>query len=386
MIRHSIPSGASPSTATDATMMRRRSTDKDPGEAATDPTMMRRRSTDKDPGEAATDATMMRRRSTDKDPSGTERVLQWISIIGLLLPVFLLIIVAWIEHSNILTSAERDGTKIVALFREQAGNLFTGHEIILDMAVSRMRDRNRNKPQFSTVLRELEIMDRRLDDASEILLVDAGGAVLASTAELRPDQSPAAPDPKCFLVLSRNEAASCISKPHNDPRSGAKLFSLSRRMEQGGAFSGIVQVAISADYIINLWAASAPSKHDIISIFTFDGTVLAQSGPPSQAGPSLPDVGKALINKIGQSASGIIRAPLSTNGDDRMTVYAKLAEQPVYVSLSLAKSEVLKEWYIILGVYGLVAGCFMAGAIMPLRIALRRARAFNGLLAAYRRQ
>jgi hypothetical protein len=121
-------------------------------------------------------------------------------------------------------------------------------------------------------------------------------------------------------------------------------------------------------------------------MFTSDGTVLAQSGARLQAGTIPPDVGRTLINKIGQSAAGIIRAPLSTNGDDRIIVYARLAEHPVYVSLSLAKSEILKEWYIILAVYGVVAGCFMAGAIMALSVALRRVRAFNSLLAMNRRQ
>jgi hypothetical protein len=334
----------------------------------------------------ATDATMMRRRSTDKDPSGTVRVLRWVSVIGLLLPVFLLTVVAWIEHTNILTSAERDGTKIVDLFREQAGNLFTGHELILDMVVNRMQDRNKDKAQFANILRELEVMDRRLDDASEILLVDAGGAVLASTADVRPNQPPSTPDQRCFLALSKNEAASCIGQPHSNPRSGVKLFSLSRRLTQGGAFSGIVQVAISADYIVNLWASAAPSEYDIVTMFTTDGTVLAQSGPRSQAGPSLPDVGRALINKIGQSPAGIIRAPLSTDGDDRTTFYAMLAEHPVYVSLSLAKSEILKQWYVILVVYGVVAGCFMAGALIALSVALRRVRVFNSLLASNRRR
>jgi hypothetical protein len=334
----------------------------------------------------ATDATMMRRRSTDKDPSGTVRVLRWVSVIGLLLPVFLLTVVAWIEHTNILTSAERDGTKIVDLFREQAGNLFTGHELILDMVVNRMQDRNKDKTQFANILRELEVMDRRLDDASEILLVDAGGAVLASTADLRPNQPPPTPDQKCFLALSKNEAASCIGQPHDDPRSGDKLFSLSRRIEQGGAFSGIVQVAISVDYIINLWASAAPSEDDIVTMFTSDGTVLAQSGPRSQAAPSLPDVGRALIDKIGLSPAGIIRAPLSTDGDDRITVYAMLAEHPVYVSLSLAKSGILKEWYVILLVYGVVAGCFMASAVIALSIAMQRVRVFNSLLASNRRR
>ncbi len=333
----------------------------------------------------AIDATMMRRRSTDMDPSGTVRVLRWISVFGLLLPVLLLAVVAWSEHSNILRSAERDATKIVALFREQAGNLFTGHEIILDMVVNRMRDRNRDKSQVTDVLRELEFMDKRLDDESDILLVDAGGSVLASTAHVRPGQSPPAPDAKCFLALSKNEATSCISQPRIDPRSGAKLFSLSRRMEQGGAFSGVVQVAVSADYIVNLWASAAPGDADIVTMFTSDGTVLAQSGSGPQAGPNLPDVGKVLMSKIGQFGAGIIRGALSTNGDDRITVYDMLREQPVYVSLSLAKHEILKKWYVILAVYGLVAGCFMAGFIVAISTALRRTHVFNGLLAASQR-
>jgi len=147
----------------------------------------------------ATQAAMARRRSTDKDPSEAVRVLRWVSVFGLLLPVLLLAVVACIERSNILTSAEHDGAKIVALFREQAGNLFTGHEIILDMIVNRTRDRNRDKTQFTDLLRELEVMDKRLDDASEILLVDAGGTVLASTAHVRPGQPPSAPDQKCLL-------------------------------------------------------------------------------------------------------------------------------------------------------------------------------------------
>lgn len=354
--------------------------------SVTDPAMMRRRATDEDPGATVFDPAMMRRRSTDRDPSGAVKVLRWVSIAGLLLPVFLLSIVAWIEYSRILTGAERDATKIVALFREQAGSLFTGHEFILDMVVNRMRDRNRDKLQFSNILRELAVMDKRLDDASEILLVDAGGAVLASTADARPDQPLFAPDEKCFLVLSMYEASNCISQPHNDPRSGVRLFSLGRRMEQGGVFSGVVQVAISADYIVKLWASAAPSEYDIVTMFTSDGTILAQSGPPSSAGRSPPDVAKALINKIGQSTSGIIRAPLSATGDDRITVYAMLADYPVYVSLSLAKSEILKQWYIIVLVYGLVALCFMSGALIALGIALRRTRAFNSLLAANRRQ
>jgi hypothetical protein len=329
----------------------------------------------------------MMMRPLEQDPSGTVRVLRGLSLIGLLLPVLLFAVAAWMDRSDILQNAERDGGKVVALYREQAGSLLTGHDIILDMVVDRMRGRTWDTLQSTDLLHELEVMDRRLDDASEILLVDAKGTVRATTAHVRPGQPLPTPDPQCFLALSRNEAASCISQPHIDPRSGHYLFSLSRRLEQGGVFSGIAHVAISADYIVDLWASAAPSASDIVTMFTSDGTVLAQSGQRSQAAPNPPDdVGKFLISQKGKADAGIIRAALSTDGVDRITVYSKLAEHPVYISLSLAKSEILKKWYTNLAVYGLVAMSATVGVMIALGIALRRARAFNSVLTANRRR
>jgi hypothetical protein len=322
---------------------------------------------------------------SEKDPCGTIRALRWLSVIGLLFLVSLFALAAWKDRADILESAERDAGKVVALFREQAGSLFTGHEIILDMVVDRMRGRNWDTIQSTDLLHDLEVMDRRLDDESEILLVDARGAVRATTAHVRPGQILPAPDQKCFLALSRNQATSCISQPHIDPRSGRYLFSMSRRLEQGGAFSGIAHVAISADYIVDLWAAAAPSTSDIVTMFTSDGTVLAQSGARSQTGPSLRSVGKTLIGELGQPDAGMIRAPLSADGIDRITVYSKLSENPVYISLSLAKNEILKKWYANLTVYGLVAAIATAGLMKALSIALQRVHAFNSLLTANRR-
>jgi signal transduction histidine kinase/CheY-like chemotaxis protein len=141
-----------------------------------------------------------------------------------------------------------------------------------------------------------------------------------------------------------------------------------------GAFNGIVQVAVSADYIVGLWASVTPSASDIVTMFKADGTVLAQSGPQSQAAPRLPDVGRSLIGKMGHDDVGIIRAPLSTDGVDRITVYAKVAGSPVYISLSLDKNAVLATWYANLTVYGLVAASATAGIMAALGIAMRRAR------------
>ncbi len=311
----------------------------------------------------------------DKDASGTVRVLRWLTLVALLLPALLFAAAAWKDRATILENAEDDGVRIAALFREQAGNLFTGHEMILDMIVDRVGGRDWDTILSpGDLLHELEVMDRRLDDESAIVVVDATGKLRATTVHVQPNEPQPAADQHCFLALSRNEAGSCISQPQTDPGSGRYLFTLSRRLERDGVFNGIAQVAISADYIVDLWASAAPNASDIVTMFKADGTVLAQSRPQSQSEPSLPDVGKSLIGKIGQNDAGIIRASLSADGTDWITVFTKVPKNPVYISLSLDKSAILSTWYANLSVYGLVAASATAGIVMALGIALRRAQ------------
>jgi hypothetical protein len=122
-------------------------------------------------------------RLSENGPGGTIRVLRRLTVVALLLPALLFGIAAWKDRLTILENAEDGGIKIAALFHEQAGNLFTGHKMILDMIVHRMQGHDWDTVQSLTnLLQELEVMDRRLDGASEILLVDAEGEVRATTA------------------------------------------------------------------------------------------------------------------------------------------------------------------------------------------------------------
>ncbi len=201
--------------------------------------------------------------------------------------------------------------------------------------------------------------------------MDATGAVRATTIHLQPYELPPSADRTCFRALSKNEIDRCISQPHTEPGSAHFMFSLSRRLEdQGGAFNGIAQVAISANYLVGLWTSATPSPSDFVTLFASDGTILAQSHPQIQI-PS--DLGKSLIDKIGSSKSGIIRAPLSAGGAERITIYSKVAGNPAYVSLSLDKNAVLATWHANLTVYGLVAAIATGGILLALGIALRRA-------------
>jgi signal transduction histidine kinase/CheY-like chemotaxis protein len=152
------------------------------------------------------------------------------------------------------------------------------------------------------------------------------------------------------------------------------VFSLSRRLENDRQFNGVAQVAISTDYLVGLWASATPDASDIVTLFTADGVVLAQSDSQSQAHMHLPSLGKDLIKQIGPYETGVLRGPLSVGGLERVTIYSKLLDYPVFISLSLNKSAILTTWYANLMVYGMVAATTTVGIMLALGIALRRAR------------
>lgn len=79
-------------------------------------------------------------RFPERKPNGTVHVLQRLIIAGLILPFLLFAVAAWKDHKTLLQDAEKDSIKIVALFREQVGDLFSGHQLLLDLTVARIRN------------------------------------------------------------------------------------------------------------------------------------------------------------------------------------------------------------------------------------------------------
>jgi hypothetical protein len=196
----------------------------------------------------------------------------------------------------------------------------------------------------------------------------------ATTVHPQANEPPPTADEGCFLALSRNQVELCISRPPSNAGSEHNVFSVSRRLEKDGVFNGIAQVGISAGYLAGLWASATPSASDIVAMVTSDGTILAQSRPQLNVEPEATDLGKTLVDQMDHNDTGIIRAPLSPSGIDRITIYAKDADHPVSVALSLDRTAVLAIWRTNLAIYGLVAATATAGILLALGIALRRAK------------
>jgi signal transduction histidine kinase len=316
--------------------------------------------------------------------SGTVKALRRLIFAALIIPALLFVAAVSWDRSVILRDAEEDALKLIAVFQGQAENLFKGHNLILDLVVARLKDQDWDKIELTPgLLHELETVDMMLDDTSAILVVDAAGKTRATTLHSTDNEPLPSGDRTCFLALQRGDMATCVSEPYVERESGSHLFSLTRRLEKNATFSGMAQVAISADFIMNLWASALPRTTDTISILRSDGVILAQPTQQAMNGPGLAAVATSLINDIKKTDGGIVNADAAVGGDDRITVAKRIEGYPAYITLGLDRPAILATWYRDVVIYALVAIGSTTGIVLALGTALRRARTEHRAVARW---
>ena len=147
----------------------------------------------------------------------------------------------------------------------------------------------------------------------------------------------------------------------------------------------MAQVAISADYIMALWATALPHPTDTISLVRSDGVILAQPTSHTRR-RAYAVIGESLIKKIEERGSDLSPARLTAERDDGNLVFGKITNYPAYIVLGLDLKAILAEWYRHLAIYGLIAVGAALGIVLALRIALKRAHEERRAVAELQRE
>ena len=322
---------------------------------------------------------------SDVNATGTIKALRGLMFAALIIPAFMFAAAAWWDRTTILQNAQADAIKLIAVFQGQAEALFKGHKIILDLVVSRLRNQDWDKIQLTPgLLNELETIDNMLDDTSAIVVVDSDGKTRATTLHTADNEPMPSGDTSCFHSLRRSDfETTCVSNPYLDPVTGQHLFSFTRRLEKDGQFSGMAQVAISADYIMNLWAAALPRTSDAIAILRPDGTILAE--PNGQISSGLSPGGASVPFDKAEHAASAASQRISVSSD-HITIIRSIGDYPAYISLVLDRHAILTNWYDDLIVYAIVAIGTTTGIVLALGLALRRARTESRAVARWQEE
>lgn len=143
------------------------------------------------------------------------------------------------------------------------------------------------------------------------------------------------------------------------------------RLDEQGAFDGIIHVSVSPDYFARVFREAAPAGNHLAMLMRADGAVIAIDPPV----PSFPKLSKALpLMKAmaDQPAQGFVQGASPIDGMNGYYVYRRLAPYDLYVVFGLSNEALVARWYISLRLYGAVAGAASIFLLALSLLALRR--------------
>jgi two-component system NtrC family sensor kinase len=160
-------------------------------------------------------------------------------------------------------------------------------------------------------------------------------------------------------------------------------FTVARRREgPDGQFRGITIVAVSGAYFASFYNSLLANQRDYTAgIFRDDGVSLAHYPEGSKDAPPLRRDDPLARAIAGQSTDGVIVTGSAMDSDGRLVAYKRVAQYPVYVTISRSEKSVLQEWLAAMRGYLAIGGGAALALILLSLFALRRTRREQAALA-----
>jgi two-component system NtrC family sensor kinase len=300
------------------------------------------------------------------------RLLRWMMIASLALPVALFIITSLISHNAALEEADRDITRSLDIVHEHALKVFE----TIDRSLAEVNEVIRGLSDDDIKAREqaLHLRLRQIADSmphmKSVWVFDAQGrAIVNSLIYPAPDISFA--DRDYFQAHIASDVGTFISAALSPraPYQGSNFFGVSRRRSSvDGAFAGVIQASLLPEYFESFYARIGSDPGSYFALRRADGSTLARF-PPLANDRGL---GHTVLQAMTLRPAGLITVTSPSDGIERRIGYQRLAEYPVYVSAGLETSAIRSRWLAAMIRY-LVFGVPAAALLfLILALALRR--------------
>jgi len=231
---------------------------------------------------------------------------------------------------------------------------------------------SRINPELARLLARIpESQSLRIMNAEGDLAYDATGKVtavnIADRAYFRRNKT----EPLAGLIISEPIFARLTQN---------WVVTVSRRLiDRQGNFVGLVQAAVNADALRQIYAAVDVGKHGMVSLYNSELCLIArQPNLPARLGK--PILSPGIIENVGATNAGSFTALASQDNVRRIFAFRHLENLPFVVLVGLSEEEVLAEWYRKATVYGLSA-LVLALALFGLILAWQRSYVQAVLLA-----
>ena len=154
-----------------------------------------------------------------------------------------------------------------------------------------------------------------------------------------------------------------------------------RAADAGGAFQGVVYVAVRTAYFENMYSGLVRDPADAIGLVRTDGALIAR-GPAVAKSMTLPPDSGLMTAIRARPESGQFESRAVLDNVERIYAYQKVGEYPLYISVARAKSGLWAEWRERIVPY--LALCMAASVLLLVTAWLARRHYLNELAAVRR--
>ena len=305
------------------------------------------------------------------------RILQWMMVASLALPIALFAIASAISHRSINDDADREIERTLDVAHEHALKVFE----TIDRSLSEIGEVVRGMSDEAIRSHE-ETLHRRLMQLSDSLpqlksawIFDAQGRPLANSI-VSPVPQMDFSDRDYFNAHVDQNIGTFIGAPLSprQPYQGAPFFGMSRRRDsEVGRFIGIIQASVLPEYFETFYARIGRAPGSFFAIGRTDGVVLAHF-PPLGRDIRLDPAGPLGRTIAASPQRGLLTLVWPADGIERRIGYERVAEYPIYVSAGLETSAIRARWIATMGqhlIFGVPATALL---FLILALALRRTR------------
>jgi signal transduction histidine kinase/CheY-like chemotaxis protein len=325
------------------------------------------------------------------------RVLWALAISALILPVIFFALLGWRSYNERLETSRLQLSRTVDVIREHTIRVFEMQRLVaaqVDLIVRGMSDEEirANEPSIAAQLRKIS---SRLDHVQDIRILDRSGHVIASGRVNPRDATTDLSDREYFLAFRDAHLGGdeiYVSRVLRDRLQNDVFFQVVTAREDltGGAFTGVVAIAVEPLYFREFFAQIAETGSDTASLVREDGAVLARFPGTPEGLESLPLATTFTARVKSSPVSGSYSATSPIDGEKRFVAYQRIPGLPVYVIAGLTDRHELARWqsgflsHLVFGIPATLALFFLC--LLALRLTGRETAALEQLRAEAERR
>lgn len=262
----------------------------------------------------------------------------------------------------------------LTIAHEHALRVLDTNEALLRYAAALVRDDSdaRIREQRPALHAQLREMADRKPHVQFIRVRAADGTALMDSLEAAPAAADASE--RDFFAWHRDKRGGVyVGALRREPQGPS--FNISRGRYRAGAFAGVVSVGLDADYFQQFHSQLAADDAGLaITLFRGDGVVFAR-WPELQRQPErMSPQGELLSRVLAGQDSGTIRSVSSLDRQERLMLYRRLGDYPVYIGVGRDLGALQSQW---LAELGRVAGFVVVPVlllVLAAYVAMRRTR------------